>query len=236
MIKLVYILGSGSKWEDNELRYSLRSVALHGRNVAEVIICGTRPAWVQNITHLPAKDNCQIAADNVWNKVRTVCDALQEPFVLMNDDFYLLHEVDFERLPLYYDGTIDQLLERYKRTSNYRQVQANTLKLLEAHHRTTRNYALHVPITIDPVIARGIFKDYGTAPALSFRNIYGNSCPAPHGRMPLQDLKLSEPQEAADIKTMEAFKTFFSIGDRFLTAYGKQYLQQLYPQKSIYEQ
>jgi hypothetical protein len=53
---LVYVLGSGSRWGDNELRYSLRSVEKHLKGYNNVYLVGDKPDWVRNVTHIPKQD------------------------------------------------------------------------------------------------------------------------------------------------------------------------------------
>ena len=56
---IVYIIGSGSKWQDNELRYSLRSIEKFGGNFGEVYIVGDRlPPFIDpsTVRYLPVKD------------------------------------------------------------------------------------------------------------------------------------------------------------------------------------
>ena len=48
MIDVVYILGDGSKWGNNEIKYSLRSLEKYGKNIRDVYICGNKPYFVNN--------------------------------------------------------------------------------------------------------------------------------------------------------------------------------------------
>lgn len=38
---ILYVIGRGSKWENNELRYSLRSLEKNGINVGNIFIAAT---------------------------------------------------------------------------------------------------------------------------------------------------------------------------------------------------
>ena len=40
---ILYVVGTGSKWDNNELRYSLRSIDKYGINIDRVFIVGTKP-------------------------------------------------------------------------------------------------------------------------------------------------------------------------------------------------
>ena len=48
MIDVFYVLGSGSKWQNNEIRYSLRTLEKYGHNVGQVYIVGQRPSFIPN--------------------------------------------------------------------------------------------------------------------------------------------------------------------------------------------
>jgi hypothetical protein len=234
-MNLVYILGKGSKWNDNELKYSLRSVAMHGRNVSKVFIVGECPEWLQNVTHIPADDPHTVKADNAWHKVAAFCKQTSLPFVLMNDDFFLLKETDFDALPMYTDGSIEELLARYKRVSVYKQCLQNTLVVLQKAKKPTRNYALHVPITIQPNKLLQLYQQYGTKSGLSVRNMYGN-VPYEGEAVQIADVKLSKGcvNKEEIIKQLRN-APFFSIGDEFLNGVGAGFLVTQYPEKCKYE-
>ncbi len=234
-MNLIYIVGKGSKWNDNELRYSLRSVAMFGRNVGTVLIVGDLPPWVQHVTHIPAKDPYGVCANNTWHKLAIACSQVDEPFVLMNDDFFLHEAVDFDILPMYYDGTIDELLSRYHRNSMYKQCQQNTQRVLQNAGYKQRNYALHVPVTIQPEKLLALHKLYGEESGLSLRNMYGNMVPQDN-QQAMSDVKLNEAFiNRDDIDKRIGNAPFFSIGDMFLNGVGTGYLKNYYPYKCKYE-
>ena len=49
MIDVVIPLGTGSRWQDNELRYCLRSIEKNLSGVNEVVIVGEKPKWLTNV-------------------------------------------------------------------------------------------------------------------------------------------------------------------------------------------
>ena len=71
-IDVVYVLGTGSNWDNNEIRFSLRSLAKNLKGMGRVFVVGERPAFLQNVIHIPAKDefNPNVNADgNIILKV-----------------------------------------------------------------------------------------------------------------------------------------------------------------------
>lgn len=230
---IVYILGNGSPWGNNELRYSLRSLALYARNVGDIIIVGECPDWVKDVHHSYLPDPFSRKADNAWYKLKNICRHHPEPFVLMNDDFYLLQGTDFETIPKYADGDISALVSKYDRKAPYPRCQQATAYVLASNGHPQRNYALHVPIIIRPEIIKPMFKHFSIQPGISFRNLYGNLCTRPHVELP--DLKINTPMELQEIDAMLKDKMYFSIGDSFLNDTGKNYLANLYPNPSPWE-
>lgn len=231
MIDVVYILGTGSRWNDNEFRLSLRSLERYGRNVGDVYVIGSLPDWVTGVRHIPCDDIHPRRCDNAWRKLQQYTG---DKCVLMNDDFYLLQDVDFNSLPNYYDGTMEGLAQRltnkYRRITPYVRALETTEALLIRNGMSTRNYAVHVPMVVDMSVARVLFSALGNAPGISFRCLYGNY--VNRNCAELADLKFIEPLDVS--KAIEG-KTFFSIGDGFLDDAGKAFLFELYSEKSRFE-
>lgn len=233
-MNLVYIIKEGnSGWDDNELRYSLRSVEKHGQNVGKVIICGYRPKWLTNVVHSPLPDPYTNRYNNTWFKMKTMCHNMNEPFVLMNDDFFLLKDTDFDNLPDYYDHTISELAQRYQRVNNYSAVLYATKHILVQNGYPHLNYAVHYPITIRPEKIRPFFKLFGDEPGISFRLLYGNV--AAENPVLLPDCKFSKPMENIKEQVRAMGIPMFSIGDGFLDKVGQEFLETTYPDKSKYE-
>jgi len=87
MNNFVYILGSGSKYDDIEIKYSIRSVLKHHPD-ADIKIVGETPSWHtgEGITYVPDDD---FPAVSKWRKMEVACTLFDE-FIQMDDDFYLL--------------------------------------------------------------------------------------------------------------------------------------------------
>jgi hypothetical protein len=56
-IDVVYPLGTGSVWQDNELRYSLRSLEKNFPDLGRVYVVGHKPDWLGNVEHIPFGDS-----------------------------------------------------------------------------------------------------------------------------------------------------------------------------------
>lgn len=233
-MNLVYILGNGSKWDNNELRYSLRSISDFGVNIDNVYIVGNKPEWVNNIHHIQVDDPYRKKCDNTWNKLCVISTILKDPFVLMNDDFYLLQTCYFNSIPLYYDGLIDEVVRKHTNKS-YIQTLNNTIKFLQLLDKPIINYAVHGPITIDPVSVFNWTTYIKKEPGISFRNFYGNVCSNSRNRVVLPDLKFSEPVDDDTFKVRTEGRKFFSISDKYLNEVGKKRFSILYPNPCKFE-
>jgi len=70
MIDVVYPLGSGSAWDNNELRYSLRSLENNLLDLGRVFVVGQRPPWLVEAVHIPMEDTHRHNKDaNLIDKV-----------------------------------------------------------------------------------------------------------------------------------------------------------------------
>ena len=104
-IDVVYPLGTGSRWNDNELRYSLRSLEKNFPDLGRVWIVGHRPAWLTGVVHVAMDDVHRHNKDaNLIDKILAACRAgVSERFVRMSDDQVFLRPVRFADMkPLHY--------------------------------------------------------------------------------------------------------------------------------------
>lgn len=105
---ILYIVGKGSKHDNAELRWSLRSLAKHGRNVARVIVAGCPPAWLSDDVEALTVPDVDLPGRKNRSIVNCVLEAvssfnLKGDFIFACDDVFLIDTVDFDRYPLYVD-------------------------------------------------------------------------------------------------------------------------------------
>ena len=102
---ILYVIGKGSEWNNNELRFSLRSIAKYGKNIDSVFIVGYKPDFVSDeVTFIPCDDPYDCAHKNILHKVLTaiVESDISNHFLISSDDHYYMEPTDFDNLPLYY--------------------------------------------------------------------------------------------------------------------------------------
>lgn len=136
---VVYTLGSGSTWGDNELRYSIRSFVQH-YGVERVIVIGHKPDWYIG-EHYPMKDTVR-KAYNIHMKTMKACD-LTGTFIQAADDHYLLQRPDWTP---HYNGLLTD--KRYG--GYYGKITAATAKAYPGG----KFFNLHYPMRINSDLYR----------------------------------------------------------------------------------
>lgn len=217
---VVYTIGTGSAWGDNELRYSIRSMVKH-TDVSRIIIVGHKPNWIQNVEHIKMQDgpkkNC-----NIHFKTLAACDITDE-FVQAADDHFILQPTDFTTY--YHSGPINE--KRY--AGNYARVTANTAKVLPGG----LFYNLHIPMRMISERYRDIMSRYDWSREYLVKSLYANNMNV-HGER-ARDCKIRTALRLDKIKEYVKGRTFFSVGDSGLSIDMKRFLKQTFPDRSIYE-
>lgn len=168
---IVYILGTGSQWDNNEIRYSLRS--LKNLPHRKVFVIGEKCDWFSDkIIHIPAKDPYQDKLKNAIHKLRIACrdERVSDDFILMNDDFYVLEKLD--EVKYFHKGTLEQSIKNHPtKNGKYYDTIVRTKELLNGGY----DYSMHYPFIYNKVKLLKILKEvsaYGNQWLL--RTIYGN--------------------------------------------------------------
>lgn len=177
---MVYILGRGSKWQNNELRYSLRSLKYfsHGK----VFVVGERPEWLRNVIHIDAVDGFSspdhsYKLKNATHKIRIACfhPEVSERFMLMNDDFFFLRPI--KEIPNFVLGNLNKgIANHITQDGYYFKALCDTRDMLQsAGFVNPLNYEVHFPIVFEK---RKFLKLTNSiswhAAGYLFRSLYGN--------------------------------------------------------------
>ena len=178
---VLYILGTGSRWKDNELRYSLRSVERYMPH-KRVVIVGERPGWLRDVTHIPARDPTPGRKQyNSINKlgVALASGELGSGFVLMNDDFFILKPVSHPIPPAHKGPLSISLRDHPSRSGDY----FSNLKAMRDHlHKRgiedAKDYSLHIPFSVETEAAREVMAEMKALEPSGYmwRSAYGNLC------------------------------------------------------------
>jgi hypothetical protein len=229
--------GFGSRWNDQELRYCLRSIQKHLSGYGDIFIIGKAPKWCKNAIEIPAEDDDKTfwKERNIYRKILKACEdpRVTDDFLFMNDDHFLLRDYAAGEFPYYYHGVIADHLAR---EDQYGNTIKNTWSLFDGN---IRHYDIHCPILYNKDRFSRYLRipDWGKKYGYCIKSLYG------HVREILgaesvnyPDLKIdTENLNGKQIKEMIAGRHWFSIGNRAKMGGMEGVLMELYPNKSKYE-
>ena len=139
---------------NQELRWSLRSVAKYARNLGRVIVAGYPPDWLSDeVVRFPVKD---APGDYkfwcIWKKLFAAIDAgvVQGEFLASGDDHFYTKPVDLNATPFWYRRLgILPLEEQTSGGSGYQRYLAATRDLLIRNGFPARDCAGHCNFRLD---------------------------------------------------------------------------------------
>lgn len=241
MIDVVYVLGTGSIWDNNELRFSLRALEKNLKGYRKIWIVGERPDWIRNINHIPFKDELQRNADgNIARKVLRVCqeEDLTEDFLFINDDHFVMKPVVANGIPPYHKGDLSRLPEAYFQQSFWRGRLFRTKNVLLAKGFTALHFDCHIPMIINkrkfPEVMDLFDFEKGigyTMKSLYGNVVYGNSAPRLFG----EKITLFRNFTYDDVKRLTKKAQFVAVNNGGLKPGFKQWIHEEYPDPSSYE-
>ena len=235
-IDVVYLLGRGSNWQNNELRYSLRSVEKYVSGIRNVIVIGENPNFLSDqVTFIPYKDVYTNKARNIMAKIKrasTDC-RITKNFALWNDDYFAIEPFSMPEYPYYFKCDLAHSVRINK--GEYKLHCEETLKVLMANNLDFKNFDCHYPIVYDKFkVMKMIEKfNWNTKHGYVFRSMYCNYWSIP-GEFRL-DCKTNTSLPAPHIPKIVEKNHFLSIGDGALNMAMRSYLMNRFPNKSKYE-
>lgn len=210
---VVYILGTGSVWDNNELRYSLRSIAENLYSFNRVFIVGEQPAWLHNVEVLAMADPTADKWRNSYLKIKAACECadLSNEFLLMNDDFFINKPVSAVDFPYYFSGL---LASNPNSKQNLRlSPKGQTAALLHSYGKKCFNFALHCPIRYEKEKWLSMPISADLPGILSPRSFYCNYFDVP-GKL-RQDQLLGGTMTERRLNSYVSDKEYFSIFSNF---------------------
>lgn len=236
MPALTYIVRPGEA--NDELRYSLRSVAAHWTDVGQVTIVGHAPHWLDRdrIRFVPGNQWKHKKQPNVYNNVLIACThkGHAEDLVLMNDDFFVLKPITGPN-PMAYRSTLDAHIGSIRSDSWWRRSLVTTAAWLRQQHveEPLLSYELHQPFPVHAADMAAVLtaaRQVTPANPPQWRTLYGNYFGVP--AEPAADFKVkgyADPHPLPDTP-------FFSTDDAtWLKATIAAELRERFPCPSIYE-
>lgn len=236
-MNIVYILGTGSTWNDNELRYSLRSLQnFFPGEKKNVYIVGHCPEWVKGVTIIRSEDNGRCKEENIFLKLLLACDELEE-FYYFNDDHIVTSEV--YKMALYHNGPLINLTHKIDSFIPYRCSIDNTINALKNRKidiDRMLNFDIHVPMFIDKTFKEIMLKfSWDVKHGYIIKSLYANHMQIKKAEF-MEDFKyLGEPLEENQLKEIFKSRKFISFADRGLNKVMKKVLNESFPATSKYE-
>jgi hypothetical protein len=222
---VIPLIKNGSKCNDLELTYCLRSIEKNLTEYRNIVIVGHLPEIIntETVIHIPFKDGPNKQA-NIRNKILAAFEdsRVSETILFANDDHFILRPFVATNFPYYFYGQLHQAAEKAARISG--------LYLSEAQN-PTKQFDLHFMIVYKKSLFIEAMRHYGED--CSIKSIYCNHWHIEGVEYP--DLKISSSLTYERIKKEIDGRSAFSIGDYGLTRVMKMVLQELYPEKSKYE-
>lgn len=209
---VVYILGTGSLANDDEIRYSLRTLEKHMQDMGDVYVIGENPPFLKNYKHIRFEDKYTERWKNMYFKVKAMCNLkdVTDEFLLMNDDFFATSNFKGAELPFY------------------------ALKNASGGNCGKNSYAVHYPIRICKDMFTKMPLDPTAKGHFSPRTFYGNFYQAPPKFTNDCIARVIEKNGVKEVVRPDP--DFFSIDDiTMIDPYFINWLNERYPKRSEYE-
>ena len=172
---LVYVLKDQDINE--EFRYSLRSVEKHVENYGKLVTIGGKVRGIKPDLEVIVDQIGRTKYDRVNVLLKEIClnPNISENFVLMNDDFFIMEDLDISKIKTYYRCSLPdyiQIIVDAKCPSEYTNRLARACMALDALKLDNKCFELHVPMLFNKhklLEVFGVFTGFtGT------RSLYGN--------------------------------------------------------------
>ena len=242
-IDVVYVLGTGSKWNDNEIRFSLRSLEKNLKGFRQVFVVGANPEFLQNVIHLEAEDifDPAVNADgNIIHKVLAACadERLADDFLFINDDHLVLQPMEVGEIPAFHKGNMLDFRPMYWELNYWRKRLLRTMETLFIKGLPAFHYDCHTPILFNKTRFIEIMSgfDYAEGIGLTMKSLYGNSVYAESGIL-LTDQKktIFKNYTLQELNERLASCQFMSFNDMGLNRPLMYWLWKMFPDKSQFE-
>lgn len=209
---VVYVLGNGSIANNEELRYSIRSIYKNMIDLRNIYIIGEKVDFLKDVIFVECKDTEERGWKNVYKKTLLACNIpeLSEEFLFMNDDFFVLEPFDGSCWPYY------------------------SLRGADGGNCGSKSFQVHCPIKYNKEYFKALPIDLNTKGNISIRSFYGNFCRVP--AIPVTDSIIRTGDDFPEYDVQTIGRDFFSISDSdMLNEKFVQWLKEQYKNPSKYE-
>ena len=250
-IDILYIIGTGSKNNNKELRYSLRTLSKHCRNVGRVIISGDVPAFVGGSAEIVKCHDTSLLGKH-WNMLHKIAEGIRganltKPFLFSCDDHFFTRTAHMDSWPrrIRYEHiyTEESWAESHgKPCGKYQRAIAATGNLLRANGLPDVHTVWHGNMWIDPkylddvltLANRNADKSvYGFEPMLLFEAFHRRDNPRTPAIHLQRDVKGRSFQECMNFAS--AYGCFSTADGAWRGGELLKWFRNNYPDKSEWE-
>lgn len=239
-IDIVYVLGSGTKWQNNELRFSLRSLVKNLKGFRKIYVIGEKPDWIKNVIHIPFSDELLNNADgNIIRKVLRACEEekLSEDFLFINDDHIFMTEMIAADIPPFQKGDMTTFPREFFEFNFWRGRLWRTRNILIEKGYSALHFDCHTPIVMNKVWFPQVMSqfDYARNIGYTMKSLYGNVVHPDAPFLNGEKVTVFRPYTMKDLVARTANRMFVSFNDDGLTPVLKEWLITSFPEQSKYE-
>lgn len=233
---ILYPLGTGSVWANNELRFSLRSLQCV-RDLEGVFVVGSNPEFLsEQVTFIPTYQEFSNPARGIFENVLAACldKRVPERFCLMNDDYFFCSEVELGNYPYIHLGPITDTLKRC--SGEYYHHLFATQQELRKRGLPITNFDSHYPFIIEKekFLQVAEMYDWNRQHGFTLKSTYCNTLGIEGEFRP--DCKTNSPKSLDGWVAYCEEKEVFSIGDAALNGgHFVNFIRQVFPEKSKFE-
>lgn len=239
-IDVLYFIGRGSRWKNNELRYSLRSLHRYASGVGRVFVVGEDPGFLSDavqfykIPEAAGNKEYRIAAKILWACEHT---DISDEFWCFNDDHILMQPTDAITYPFYHKGELPH--GGKPPTGGYRRALYMTHAALSKEGYPAHHFDIHVPIRYrkDAFLALDQWwhRSRRARDGLVVKSIYANITTGIEPVYKMHDLKINKCNGRNDVEARIKNRHVFSFGDAGIEGGVRQFLERKFVIKSPFE-
>ena len=233
MMDVVYILrNSGTRWMNNEIKYSIRSLEKNF-DFNKLFIIGALPKFIDplKVGFIASEDPFTNRLKNAIHKIKIACQSedVSDNFILMNDDFFFLRKV--ESIEYFDKGFLEDSEENHstKEGEYYRAIRDTLRFLQEIGIEHPIDFEVHYPMVINKKKFLETIEKVSIDRFL-FRSIYGNLNNIESKQ--IRDVKIFDMDQLKRVKKSDIIST----ADKTATDIRFQkFIDKRYKQKSSFE-
>lgn len=241
---LVIPLGTGTIWQDNEIKYCIRSFSKYFQQLGKIYIVGAKPDFFKwhhpRLVHVQCTNPFTANKDgNIIYRVLKACEFnISFDFIRASDDQVVLQYVTIDDFRPKYIGDLSKVTINPK-SNNWKKRLIRTRELLKSNGKTTYHYDSHYPMIYNKDSFVEIMKKYPPVNMCGYtiNTLYFNSILDEHEK--IENIKLTLEKPILDMKNMlelSSDKKFLGYKNKGLRdGVLKQFLQNKFPEKCEFE-